>query len=51
MAASFTGWGKIKSEWIQAGVNSTELAWLLSLKRACNAKPKAFIIILIHCPA
>jgi len=50
MAASFTGWGKVKSEWVQTGVNSTELAWLLSLKRACKTKPEAFIIILIHCP-
>jgi len=50
MAASFTGWGKVKSEWVQAGVNSTELAWLLSLKRAYKTKPKAFIVILIYCP-
>ena len=32
MAASLTGWGKIKSERVQPGGNSTELAWLLSLK-------------------
>ena len=50
MTAFLTGWSKIKPEGIQAGVYSTELAWLFGLKRACKSKPEAFIIILIYCP-
>ena len=51
MATFFAGWGEVKSQWVEASANSTQLARLFSLQGSCHTEPEAFVIIFVHCPA
>ena len=49
MATFFAGWGEVKSQWVEASANSTQLARLFSLQGSCHTEPEAFVIIFVHC--